>query len=71
MESQQEEREAAKAEVPAPSVAEQERMRELGGLQLSRQRILSQLACARGNHQSMLRAALAELEAKIAVLMSS
>ena len=70
IESQQEERESAKDQAPAPSAAAQERMRELAGLELSRQRILSQLACARGNYQSSLRAALAELDLRIIELGS-
>lgn len=68
VESQQEEREAAKGQPPAPSAEEQERLRQIGGLQLSRQRILSELACARGNRQSTLRAALEEIDRKIAEL---
>ncbi len=64
------EREAAKTLPPALTEPEMERMRVVGGLQLSRQRILSELSCARGNRQTMLRSALQELDIQIAAMGS-
>ena len=54
---------------PALSPAQQQRQRDIGGLRLSRQRVLDELTrVSDSRHEAMLRTAMADLDAKLKAL---
>ena len=54
---------------PALSPVQQQRQRDIGGLRLSRQRVLDELTrVSDSRHEAMLRTALADLDAKLKAL---